>query len=108
MFFNFEHQPIKVREPAPGFSVRPISGERLMLCDVTLQPRSKSPMHSHTSEEMGIIIEGEFDMTIGDENRLLKKGDIYIAPPGSVHGGVTHERPVHMVSVFSPPRRDYE
>ncbi len=107
MFFDFEHQPVSMKEPAPGFSVRPISGERLMLCDVTLQPRSESPMHTHSSEEMGIIIEGEFDMTIGEEKKLLKKGDIYLVPPLAVHGGVTHEKAVRMVSAFSPPRRDY-
>lgn len=108
MFFDFEHQAFKVRQPAPGFLVRPISGERLMLCNVTLQPQSESPLHSHPSEEIGIIIQGEFEMTIGDETKLLKKGDIYIAPPDIIHGGVTHDKRTLMVSAFSPPRKDYE
>lgn len=108
MFYTFGHQGFKVREPAPGFLVRAISGRNVMLCDVTLQPHSESPLHSHSSEEMAIIIEGEFDMKIGDESQLLKPGDVYHVPPDTTHGGVTHEHRTVMISVFSPPRKDYE
>jgi len=108
MFYNFGHQGFKVSEPASGFLVRAISGKNLMLCNVTLQPYSESPLHGHASEEMGIIIEGEFDMKIGDESQLLKQGDIYCVPPDTIHGGVTRKHRTVMVSVFSPPRKDYE
>ena len=108
MFYHFGHQSFKVIEPAPGFLVRAISGKNVMLCDVTLQPHSESPLHSHPSEEMAIIIEGEFDMKMGDESQLLKQGDVFLAPPGVIHGGVTREHRTVMISVFSPPRKDYE
>lgn len=108
MFYTYGHQGFKVFEPAPGFSVRAISGKNVMLCDVALKPHSESPLHSHTCEEMAIIIEGEFDMKIGDESQLLKKGDVFYAPPNTVHGGVTHDNGTVMISVFSPPRKDYE
>ncbi|MBM4447753.1 MAG: cupin domain-containing protein [Chloroflexi bacterium] len=81
MFYSYGHQGFKVFEPAPGFSVRAISGRNVMLCDVALQPYSESPLHSHPCEELSIIIEGEFDMKIGDESQLLKKGDVYHVPP---------------------------
>jgi len=108
MFYNFGHQGFKVHEPAPGFLVRAISGKNIMLCDVTLQPHSESPLHSHPVEEMAIILEGEFDMKMGDESQLLKQGDVYHVPPDTIHGGVTHELGTVMISVFSPPRKDYE
>jgi len=105
MFYS--HEGFKVIEPAPGFLVRAISGENEMLCHVTLEPHSESPLHSHPSEEMAIITEGEFDMKMGDESQLLKPGDVFLAPPGVIHGGVTHEHRTVMISVFSPPRKDY-
>jgi quercetin dioxygenase-like cupin family protein len=108
MFYHFGHESFKVIEPAPGFLVRAISGKNAMLCDVTLQPHSESPLHSHPSEEVAIIIEGEFDMKMGDESQLLKQGDVFLAPPGVIHGGVTHEHRMVMISAFSPPRKDYE
>jgi quercetin dioxygenase-like cupin family protein len=105
MFYS--HKDFKVIEPAPGFLVRAISGKNAMLCDVTLEPHSESPLHSHPVEEMAVILEGEFDMKMGDESQLLKKGDVFLAPPGVVHGGVTHGQRTAMISVFSPPREDY-
>jgi quercetin dioxygenase-like cupin family protein len=56
---------------------------------------------------MAIIIEGAFEMTMGDEKKLLKKGDVFLAPPGIVHGGITHDEKTIMISAFSPPREDY-
>jgi quercetin dioxygenase-like cupin family protein len=56
---------------------------------------------------MGIILEGEFEMTIGDETRLLKKGDMYLVPSGTTHGGVTHAQPALILDAFSPPREAY-
>ena len=108
MFYNFGHQGFKVHEPAPGFIVRAITGKKIMLCNVTLQPYSESPLHSHSSEEMAIIIEGEFDMKIGDKSQILKQGDIYHVPPNTIHGGVNGEHRTVMISAFSPPRKDYE
>jgi quercetin dioxygenase-like cupin family protein len=107
MFYHSGHESFKVIEPAPGFLVRAISGENVMLCHVSLEPNSESPLHSHPVEEMAIILEGEFDMKMGDERQLLKPGDVFLAPQGVIHGGVTHEKPTVMISAFSPPRKDY-
>jgi len=107
MFFEFP-EDFKRVEPAPGFLVQAVSGQSLMLCDVTLEASSESPLHSHPYEEMGLIIEGEFEMTMGDETKLLKKGDVFLAPPTVLHGGITREQGTRMISAFSPPREDYQ
>jgi quercetin dioxygenase-like cupin family protein len=106
MFYEYP-KDFKAVEPAPGFFVHAVSGQNLMICEVILQPRSESPLHSHPYEEMAIIIEGAFEMTMGDEKKLLKKGDVFLAPPGIVHGGITHDEKTIMISAFSPPREDY-
>jgi quercetin dioxygenase-like cupin family protein len=56
---------------------------------------------------MGLIVRGEFEMTMEGRTELLKEGDVFLAPPGVVHGGITHEQETMMVSAFSPPREDY-
>ncbi len=105
MFYDFP-QDFKVLEPAPGFLARLVWGQRLMFSHVTLQPHSVASLHTHPQEQMGIILEGELEMTIGDETRLLKKGDMYLVPADTTHGGVTHTEPVLLLDVFSPPRED--
>ena len=102
MFYDFP-QDFKALELFPGFLVRAVSGYRLMFCHVTLQPHSEHPLHSHPQEQMGIILEGEFEMTVGDETKLLKKGDIYLAPPNVMHGGVTRTEQTFILDTVSPP-----
>jgi len=107
MFYNFP-QDFKKFEPAPGFLVRVASGERLMLAYITLQPHSEAPLHSHSEEQMGVVLEGEVEVTVGDETRLVKKGDMYLIPSNVTHGGVTHSEGALILDAFSPPREVYK
>jgi len=107
MFYRFP-QDFKLFEPAPGFLVHAVSGQKEMLSHVTLQPNSKAPLHSHAEEQMGIILEGEFEMTIGGETKLLKKGDMYLVPSNTTHGGVTRKKQALILDAFSPPREIYK
>ena len=107
MFYDFP-QDFKQFEPAPGFLVRVVSGQRLMFSHVTLEPNSEAPLHSHAEEQMGIMLSGEFEMTIGGETRLLKKGDMYLVPANTVHGGFTHADGAVILDAFSPPREAYK
>jgi len=107
MFFNFP-QDFKTKEPAPGFIVQAVWGERMTISRVTLRPHSKTALHQHPHEQMGIVLEGETEMTIGDETKLLKKGDMYLAPPDITHGAVTGDKEALVLDIFSPPREDFK
>jgi uncharacterized cupin superfamily protein len=55
-----------------------------------------------------MVLEGEFDFTIGGETTRLKKGDFYIIPGGVEHGVVTLDGPASALYIFSPPRREQD
>lgn len=60
--------------------------------------------YSHEAEEAGIVIEGEIELTVGDETRTLKKGDAYIfdsRQPHRFHN--TSGRTCILVSACTPP-----
>jgi len=107
VFYEFP-QDFKELEPEKGFLVRVVCGENLMFSHVNLDPHSTASLHIHPQEQMGIILEGEFEMTIGDETKLLQKGDMYRVPPNITHGGLTHNEPALILDVFSPPREQYK
>ena len=44
------------------------------------------PMHHHKAQ-WGSVIEGEIELTIGDETRRYGPGDSYSIPSGVEHGG---------------------
>ncbi len=45
------------------------------------------PIHAHGAQ-WGTVIEGEIDLTIGDQTRIYRPGDSYFIPAGTPHGGI--------------------
>ncbi len=108
MFFHPED--FKERELSPGVMTKLVWGEKLMFSYVTIQPNAPIvPLHSHPQEQMGIVLEGEFGLTIGKETRRLKKGDVFLVPPNVPHGtAFTTDKVAISLDVFSPPREDFK
>ena len=66
----------------PGVEIQTIAGKSLMLSDVHLEPDSVVLEHSHPHEQMGILLEGRLEFTIGGVTRLLEPGDMWASPAG--------------------------
>ncbi len=77
-----------------------------MLCEFFLERDSLVPQHSHMNDQVGYVIYGKVEMTIGDVVQILNPGDSYAIP-----GGITHSAHALIDSLvidcFSPPRNDY-
>jgi quercetin dioxygenase-like cupin family protein len=86
------------REPFaihPSVSLQAIGGEQVLLCRVTYAPGARVARHAHeVTEQVMAIVDGEVEMTIGDETRTLHAGDVVVVNRGLEHelhspGGVT-------------------
>ena len=69
-------------ELAPGARARTPFGERVMLSRLELDADSVVPTHHHPHEQAGMLLEGEMELTIGEETRLCRPGDMFIIPGG--------------------------
>ena len=109
MFFTYP-EDFKERELSSGTSARLAWGERLMLSCVTIQPNAPiAPLHSHPHEQMGMVLEGEMTLTIGEETRKLKKNDAFLVPSNVPHGlAVASEKRAIILDSFSPPREEFK
>lgn len=74
---------------------------------VRLEPNGTVPDHSHPHEQIGLVLEGEIDMTIGGETRRIGPGVAYIIPGGVRHAGTGGPEGCLVLDIFSPPRADY-
>ena len=92
---------------APGVTLNIAWGDKLMLSVVELEPGSTVPMHSHPHEQAGFVLEGEFDLTIGEETRRVRKNDMYIIPGGVEHAVITGKKKAVALDIFHPIREDY-
>jgi quercetin dioxygenase-like cupin family protein len=105
-FFDPPHRESK--ELLPGIIARTFWGEKMLAAVVDLDPNTELPMHDHPHEQLGIVIDGEIELSIGGKAQLLKPGDIYIIPGGVRHGAKTFDQPVKVMDVFSPVREEYK
>jgi quercetin dioxygenase-like cupin family protein len=106
MYF-FEFDELKRKEIASGVQIGTVSGEKMMISYVKLVPHSEVPLHNHPHEQVGIILEGSMEFTIGNEKRICKKGDMYVIPGGIMHGVKVLEEPSVAMDIFAPPREEY-
>ena len=105
-FFEIEHQPEK--QIFDGVKIRTVYGEKIMMSFVHFAPHSVVPSHSHPHEQMGMVLEGTFELVISGEGRQLEKGDTYLIPSGIVHSARSFDQPAIALDIFSPPREEYK
>ncbi|MFO0958301.1 MAG: cupin domain-containing protein [Isosphaeraceae bacterium] len=91
----------------PGVTLRAVCGEQMMLSVVDLEPGSIVQEHSHPHEQLGYLVSGVVDFTVGGVTRRLKAGDRWVIPGGVPHKVVTIEGPAVAIDIFHPIREDY-
>jgi quercetin dioxygenase-like cupin family protein len=95
------------RQIFPGVEIHAISGEGLMLSLVDLEPGSVVLEHSHPHEQMGMLISGRVEFTIGGVSKILGPGDMWRIPGHVPHKVRTLDGPAVALDVFHPVREDY-
>jgi quercetin dioxygenase-like cupin family protein len=93
--------------PLEGFTMRSVTGGKLMANWVTIEPNREMPRHQHPHEQLGIMLEGALELTIGDETRIIRAGDAYTIPPNLPHHARTGEEGCLVLDIFTPPREGY-
>jgi len=85
-----------------------IVGEKAMMMRLTVEPNVHTPPHSHPHEQMGLVVQGEGDLYVGDEKVHVEEGTSFWVPPNMPHNfDATGDEPAVLVECFCPPREDY-
>jgi quercetin dioxygenase-like cupin family protein len=87
----------------PGINSIMEAGESLNMVFMEIASDMEDPGHTHDFEQCGVIVEGEMEMSIGDERRTLRAGEAYFVPAGKPHGWRTFEGPVRILDVSAKP-----
>ena len=90
-----------------GVTARAVTGERMTLAVVDLEPNSTVPEHKHDNEQLGFVIGGTLTMRIGSEKRELHAGDTYTIPSNVSHEATAGSDGATVVDVFAPLRADW-
>ena len=92
----------------PGVDIYTTCGQQMMLSLVEMEPHAVVEEHSHPQEQMGLMLEGEANFTIGDEQVRVTAGQMWRIPGGVPHKVVAAGHRVRALDVFQPPREDYK
>ena len=91
----------------PGVDIYTTHGDHVMLSLVEFAPHAVVEAHSHPHEQMGLMLEGEAEFTVGGETRTVRAGEMWRIPGGVVHKVIAGAKPVRALDVFYPIRDDY-
>ena len=94
-------------EMLPGVHRRTMgTTDEAMICEFFIQRESVVPPHSHKNDQVGYMVYGSLEMTIGGEIRVVQPGDSYAIPGGIIHSARALVDSL-IIDAFSPPRDDY-
>ena len=79
-------------------------GTKLAVTWVTVAPDGRQISHHHTPEQVYVIVQGEGEMQVGAETRLVRAGDLVYIPSNEEHGIVnTGDEMLVYISAATPP-----
>ena len=82
------------------------SGGTMMTVQFSFEKGAVGTPHTHVHEQVGYVLQGRFELTLGHDKTTLETGDTYYVPSNTVHGVVALEDGV-LLDVFTPQRQDF-
>ena len=83
-----------------------IAGERQMLAQIYLKRGALIPRHVHDSEQMTYILQGSLRVVVGDEEVIVREGEVLHIPSNVPHQAEALEDTFEL-DVFSPVRAEW-
>src|SRR3954462_6340307 len=81
------------------------AGNHMQFSIADIPVRGSVAAHSHPNEQMGIMISGTLEFTIGEETNLRRPGDVSRIPGGVRPSVRALDEPVRVLDVFYPIRK---
>ncbi|MBO9591764.1 MAG: cupin domain-containing protein [Niabella sp.] len=81
-------------------------GDNLMLVKVQFEKGAVGAVHTHPHSQASYVAGGAFEVTIGDQKKVVVAGDGFYVPPHIPHGCTCLEAGM-LVDAFSPCREDF-
>jgi mannose-6-phosphate isomerase-like protein (cupin superfamily) len=103
-FWNLD--TLKLEEFRPGVMSKAEIGDNLIMVCMEIGPGKQDTGHEHFFDQCGIVIEGEIEIFIGEERRLLNSNECYFIPSGVRHGWKTFDKPAKILDISLKQTRE--
>jgi mannose-6-phosphate isomerase-like protein (cupin superfamily) len=92
-------------EPKPGWHGRFFHSDHMTFAYYEIDAGATLHAHSHPNEEVWHIVEGEADLTLGEETKSVGSGQAVVIPAGATHA-VAVKKGCRAIVVDHPVRHE--
>jgi quercetin dioxygenase-like cupin family protein len=104
-YYNWSELP--ARDRGKGIRLRTVHSQRMTAAHWEFEPETDLPEHSHPHEQLTLLQEGDFELTVGGVSRRLRIGDVVVIPPQVPHSGRALSAS-RVIDIFAPVREDFK
>jgi len=90
---------LKLDEFRPGIRSKLESGSNLTMAFMEIVPNKEGTAHDHPFDQCGVVIEGEIEMSVGEEKKSLRSMETYFIPAGIKHNWKTMSSPAKILDI---------
>ena len=83
----------------PGILSKAEIGDNLIMVCMQIDQGKEDTGHEHPFDQCGIVLEGQIEMVVGQERRLLTANECYFIPSCERHAWKTFDRPVRILDI---------
>ncbi|MCZ4221715.1 cupin domain-containing protein [Pedobacter rhodius] len=80
--------------------------DNLMLVKVDFEKDAIGSIHNHPHLQLSYVARGTFEVTMGEDKKILNEGDVFFAPSNVPHGVVCLKAGL-LIDIFNPHRKDF-
>lgn len=103
---KFNWETVKKEVMNPKFWRKVITGEKVMVAQVSIAKGCAVPTHHHGSEQISYIVEGALKFELEGREVIVRKGEVLLIPSNVPHSAVALEDTLGF-DIFSPIRTDW-
>jgi len=106
--YAFTKDILRLKEDVPGSKMWAVSLENTMLTYFEIEPDCRFGKHSHKSEQITMVLEGELLFDVDNHTEIIHAGEVITIPSNVPHAVFTRGKSVKAVDAWSPAREEYK
>jgi quercetin dioxygenase-like cupin family protein len=90
---------LKLEAFRPGIFSKAEIGDGLIMAYIEIEAHQEDTGHEHPADQCGIVVQGQIEMFIGDEHKILAENETYFIPASIKHGWKTSDQSARILDV---------
>jgi amino-acid N-acetyltransferase len=103
----FAEGTLPMKTDVPGAGMWGVALEKTLLTYFEVMPGCRFEHHSHESEQITMVLEGELFFELANDTFCLKKGEVIAIPSNVPHAVYTQDKQAKAIDAWSPVMPQY-